>query len=67
MEKMSFLEALEYINNGNYLTYMTREDWPYKLYFCPKSQYLMLKSRDEITPYVISTFDFDYEWEICED
>ena len=63
---MNFTEALEYINNGNHVTYMTREAWPFKLYFCPNSQYLMIEAKDTLTPYTISTFDFDYEWEIIK-
>ncbi len=66
LKNMSFIEALEYINNGNYLTYMCRDDWPFKLYFCPLSQHLMIKYKDELTPYVISVFDFDYQWSVCE-
>ena len=64
---MNFTEAIEYITNQNNLTYMTREDWDFMLYFCPLSQYLMIKQKDEISPYVISSFDFDYEWEIVND
>lgn len=65
---MDFLEALSYINNGNYLTYMTREDWPYKLYFCPDSQYLMIDAINSsvLTPYTISTYDFEHQWEIIK-
>lgn len=67
MKNMSFIEALEYINNGNHVTYMTRNNWPFKLHFCPLSQNLMIEAEESnliSIPYVISTFDFDYEWEI---
>lgn len=58
--------ALQHIKHGDNLFYISRKDWPYKLYFCPLSQYLILKSKDDLTPYVISTFDFDYQWEIID-
>jgi hypothetical protein len=69
MEAMSFLEALDYTNNGNHITYMTRDDWSYELYFCPRSRLLMITDIDSenitmSTPYVISSSDFDHEWRI---
>jgi hypothetical protein len=65
---MNFIDAISYINNTNIRpnrpTYITRKSWPFRLYFCANSQYLMIESKETLTPYVISTFDFDYDWEI---
>ncbi len=60
---MKFVEALEKIT-GNYSLRMTRKNWPYYLSFSGASGYLMLKARNELTAYVISEFDFEYQWEV---
>ncbi len=62
---MKFIDALELISQKKHSS-ITRENWNYKIYFCLASSYLMIKGRDELTPYVISEFDFSYEWEILE-
>lgn len=59
---MQFCEALKQIKGGN--KKITREHWFYNLSF-NNDGYLILKSGNlELTLYVISEFDFDYEWEI---
>ena len=63
---MKFEEALKLLTDPFQLVFVTRKEWPFKLYFCPNSQYLMIKYKDELTPYVISAYDFRYKWEICE-
>ncbi len=43
---------------------ITRDEWPYFLVFDIRG-FLMLKDhKGELSPYVISEYDFDYEWEI---
>lgn len=68
---MKFQEALsnlEQIKQDLRNPYITRENWPYRLYFCKQTGYLMLgiAVRSELSPYVISLYDFNYEWELIE-
>jgi hypothetical protein len=65
---MNFDEALCYINNGNSLTFATREDWPFVLFFDPDNSYILTRSDcfGLYIPYAISSSDFDHEWEILD-
>ena len=45
---------------------MTRDVWPYYLCF-NKDGYLILKNNDgEISPYVISEYDLNYDWDLID-
>jgi hypothetical protein len=63
---MQFHLALEEIRK-NLLLKINRENFQFDLYFCKVSGYLMVRNYSgEITPYVISEFDFNYDWEVLE-
>lgn len=63
---MKFLEAIKRITAHKIgVNRISREGWPFQLYFDYATKNLMLedkKTKDVLTPYVISSYDFDYEW-----
>lgn len=59
---MKFSEALTLLRNGTRNLRIYRADWPYYLIFNKEGYLILVRNGDEITPYTISLFDFDYEW-----
>ncbi len=60
---MKITEALEAIKGTN--KKITRELWyGYKLKFDGNGYLVLMDGKTELTPYAISEFDFNYEWEV---
>lgn len=62
---MKFIEAIAVCEQGRKIT---RENWRYFLHFEVVTQTLCIwdKRGDLLTPYAISSYDFDYEWEVMK-
>jgi len=60
---MKITDALEIIKSTNQR--ITREHWyGYKLKFDGNGWLILMDGNSELTPYVLSEFDFNYEWTI---
>ena len=62
---MKITEALEKIKSTNMR--ITRENWYcYNLSFSRDGYLTLRHGNAELTPYVLSEYDFNYDWEIQE-
>jgi len=61
---MKFSEALQHIADLKGM--ITRDDWPYVLYFDRDGKLIIDDGRAELCTYSISQYDFQYVWKLKE-
>lgn len=61
---MKFSDALEYIAEKKGM--ITRDEWNYVLYFDKDEKLIIDDGKAILCAYSISTYDFNYDWEIKE-